>query len=112
MLIIKFRIYSGVETVKADLASNKVTVTGQFDAVKLQDKLAEKAKKKVDIISAPPKKDAAAEKPSEKKAEEKKPEEKKAEEKKPEENKPKEVLVQINYHLIFNQFIHLYIYFT
>lgn len=86
------RHFAGVETVKADLSSNKVTVTGKFDAVKLQDKLAEKTKKKVEIISAPPKKDsAAAEKPSEKKPDdEKKPEEKKAEEKKPEEKKPEE----------------------
>ncbi|CAK8571628.1 unnamed protein product [Lathyrus sativus] len=84
------RHFAGVETVKADLSSNKVTVTGKFDAVKLQDKLAEKTKKKVEIISAPPKNDAAAEKPSEKKPEEKKTEEKKAEEKKPEEKKPEE----------------------
>ncbi|CAI8602476.1 unnamed protein product [Vicia faba] len=99
------RHFAGVETVKADLSSNKVTVTGKFDAVKLQDKLAEKTKKKVEIISAPPKNDAAAEKPSEKKPDEKKPEEKKAEEKKaeekkPEENKPKQstVVLKIKLH--------------
>lgn len=95
------RHFAGVETVKADLSSNKVTVAGKFDAVKLQDKLVEKTKKKVDIVSAPPKKDAGAtEKPSEKKADEKKPEEKKPEEKKPEENKPKEstVVLKIKLH--------------
>ena len=62
----------GVETVKADLSSNKVTVTGKLDAEKLRDKIAERTKKKVDIISAPPKKEAAAtENPPEKKVEEK-----------------------------------------
>lgn len=95
------RHFEGAETVKADLASNKVTVTGKIDAVKLQDKLAEKTKKKVEIISAPPQKDAASgEKPSEKKPDEKKSEEKKPEEKKPEENKPKEstVVLKIRLH--------------
>nr|AFK45337.1 unknown [Medicago truncatula] len=84
------RHFAGVETVKADLPSNKVTVTGKFDAVKLQEKLAEKAKKKVELLTPPPKKDAGAEKPAEKKPDEKKPEEKKVEEKKPEEKKPEE----------------------
>ena len=90
IFINKFGIYSGVETVKADLPSNKVTVTGKFDALKLQEKLAEKAKKKVELLTPPPKKDAGAEKPAEKKSDEKKPEEKKAEEKKAEEKKPEE----------------------
>lgn len=79
-----------METVKADLSANKVTVIGKVDPIKLKDKLVEKTKKNVEIVSAPqPKKvDAAAgEKPPEKKPEEKKPEEKK-----PEENKPKEVI--------------------
>lgn len=91
------RHFEGVETVKADLSANKVTVTGKMDAGKLRDKLAEKTKKKVDIISPQPKKEdaAAAEKPPEKKPEEKKPEEKK-----PEENKPKEstVVLKIRLH--------------
>ncbi|KAG4976960.1 hypothetical protein JHK86_036434 [Glycine max] len=89
------RHFEGVETVKADLSSNKVTVTGKMDAEKLRDKIAERTKKKVDIISAPPKKEAAvAEKPPEKKAEDKKPEEKKPEE------KPKEstVVLKIKLH--------------
>ncbi|KAL2323237.1 hypothetical protein Fmac_027616 [Flemingia macrophylla] len=88
------RHFQGVENVKADLASNKVTVTGNIDAEKLRDKLAERTKKKVDIVSAPPKKDAAEKPP------EKKPEEKKPDEKKPEENKPKEstVVLKIKLH--------------
>lgn len=73
-----------MEEVKADLSANKVTVTGSMDAEKLRDKISERTKKKVEIISAPQKKEAAA-------AE--KPPEKKAEEKKPEENKPKEVII-------------------
>jgi copper chaperone CopZ len=95
------RHVAGVETVKADLPSNKVTVMGKFDAVKLQEKLVEKTKKKVELLTPPPKKDtAAAEKPAEKKSDEKKPEEKKAEEKKPEEKKPKEstVVLKIRLH--------------
>ncbi|KAK7392451.1 hypothetical protein VNO78_20890 [Psophocarpus tetragonolobus] len=89
------RHFQGVTTVKADLSTNKVTVTGTMDAEKLRDKIAERTKKKVEIISAPPKKEApAAEKPPEKKAEEKKPEEKKSEE------KPKEstVVLKIKLH--------------
>ncbi|XP_027363298.1 heavy metal-associated isoprenylated plant protein 6-like isoform X2 [Abrus precatorius] len=42
------RHFEGVETVKADLSANKVTVTGKMDAVKLRDKLAEKTKKNAD----------------------------------------------------------------
>ncbi|RDX92689.1 Heavy metal-associated isoprenylated plant protein 6 [Mucuna pruriens] len=76
------RHFEGVESVKADLSANKVTVTGKMDAEKLRDKLAERTKKKVELVSPPPKKDAA---PAEKPAEEKKPEEKK-EEKKPTES--------------------------
>jgi ribosomal protein L12E/L44/L45/RPP1/RPP2 len=103
-------IYAGVETVKADLPSNKVTVTGKFDTVKLQEKLVEKTKKKVELLTPPPKKDAAAaaEKPAEKKSDEKKPEEKKAEEKKPEEKKPKEVFnFEITIYLILNFIFHM-----
>ncbi|GAU48988.1 hypothetical protein TSUD_406730 [Trifolium subterraneum] len=86
------RHFAGVEAVKADLSSNKVTVNGKFDTVKLQEKLVEKTKKKVELLTPPPpKKDApAAEKPAEKKSDEKKPEEKKTEEKKPDEKKPEE----------------------
>ncbi|CAJ1968568.1 unnamed protein product [Sphenostylis stenocarpa] len=88
------RHFEGVETVKADLSTNKVTVTGKMDAEKLREKLAERTKKKVEFVTPPPKKEAAAEKPPEKKAEEKKPEEKKPEE------KPKEstVVLKIKLH--------------
>lgn len=82
------RHFPGVENVKADLSANKVTVTGKIDAEKLREKLAERTKKKVELVSPPPKKDAE------------KPPEKKPEEKKPEENKPKEstVVLKIKLH--------------
>ncbi|XP_061337136.1 heavy metal-associated isoprenylated plant protein 6-like [Gastrolobium bilobum] len=91
------RHFEGVENVKAELSANKLTVTGKMDSNKLRDKLADKTKKNVEIVSPQPKKDAsaAAEKPPEKKSDEKKPEDKK-----PEENKPKEhtVVLKIALH--------------
>ncbi|KAF5737530.1 putative Heavy metal transport/detoxification superfamily protein [Tripterygium wilfordii] len=83
----------GVEDVKADTGANKLTVTGKVDPTKIKERLEEKTKKKVDIISPQPKKDAAP-KPAEKS--ESKPAEKKAEEKKP----PKEstVVLKIRLH--------------
>lgn len=77
---------AGVEDVKTDLSSKKLTVIGKVDPAKVRDKLAEKTKKKVELISPQPKKDSAGDKPpEEKKSEEKKPEDKKAEEKTPKE---------------------------
>ncbi|KAK7337094.1 hypothetical protein VNO77_17653 [Canavalia gladiata] len=77
------RHFDGVEDVKADLSGNKLTVIGKMDASKVRDKLVEKTKKKVELVSPQPKKD---DKPPEKKPEEKKPEEKKPEEKSPKES--------------------------
>lgn len=75
-----------MEDVKADLSGNKLTVIGKVDPTKVRDKLAEKTNKNVELVSSPPKKDAAGDKPPP----EKKPEEKpKTEEKKPEEEKTK-----------------------
>ncbi|KAK4772954.1 hypothetical protein SAY87_027973 [Trapa incisa] len=82
------RNFEGVEDVKVDSSNNKLTVTGKVDAVKIKERLEEKTKKKIDIISPLPKKDAAAP------AGDKKPDEKKpAEEKKEEDKKPKQVSV-------------------
>lgn len=81
----------GVEEVKGDFSSGKLTVTGNVDPSKLREKVEEKTKKKVEVISPAPKKDGG-----EKKSEEKKPE-KPAEEKKTEEKKPKEVIESIHY---------------
>ncbi|KAL6336487.1 hypothetical protein AAG906_018442 [Vitis piasezkii] len=78
------RNFDGVEDVKVDTASNKVTVTGKADPVKLREKLEEKTKKKVALISPVPKKEAkdgGADKKSDDKSDEKKSDEKKSDEK-------------------------------
>ncbi|KAE8037778.1 hypothetical protein FH972_010340 [Carpinus fangiana] len=73
------RSIEGVETVKADPESSKLTVVGNVDPTSLRDKLAEKAKKKVELLSPQPKKDNKADDKSdqkpEKKSDEKKPKE-------------------------------------
>ncbi|KAK1561805.1 hypothetical protein Q3G72_000863 [Acer saccharum] len=84
--------FEGVTDVKTEIGANKVTVTGKVDPSKVKARLEEKSKKKVELISPQPKKDAApAAGGGDKKPDEKKPEEKKAEakpDKKPEEKKP------------------------
>lgn len=70
-----------MEAVKTDCEGNKLTVTGKVDPAKVKERLEEKIKKKVDIVSPQPKKDGGDKKPDEKA-------EKKSEEKKPEEKKP------------------------
>ncbi|GAU45448.1 hypothetical protein TSUD_107400 [Trifolium subterraneum] len=47
----------GVETVKTESETGKVTVTGKVDPIKVRDNLAEKIKKKVELISPQPKKE-------------------------------------------------------
>ncbi|XP_054800496.1 heavy metal-associated isoprenylated plant protein 6-like [Prosopis cineraria] len=85
------RHLEGVEDVKADMSANKLTVFGKVDPTLVQGKLAEKTKRKVELISPQPKKDDGAGKKSDQKAPEKKAEEKKPDEKKAEEGKkPKE----------------------
>ncbi|KAJ0083660.1 heavy metal-associated isoprenylated plant protein 3-like [Pistacia vera] len=51
------RGFEGVESAKADMGSNKLTVVGAVDPSKIRDKLEQKIKKKVDLISPQPKKD-------------------------------------------------------
>lgn len=75
-----------MDSIAADLQSQKLTVIGEMDAVAVVKKL--KKVGKVDILSVGPAKEEK--KPEEKKPEEKKPEEKKPEEKKPEEAKKEE----------------------
>ncbi|XP_061345764.1 heavy metal-associated isoprenylated plant protein 3-like [Gastrolobium bilobum] len=96
------RHFDGVEDVKADMPGNKLTVIGKVDPAKLRDKLAEKIKKKVEIVSPQPKKESKAEekksggdKPPEKKAEEKKTDDKNPEAKKP---KDSTVVLKIRLH--------------
>ena len=84
-------VVEGVEDVKTDCEANKVTVIGKVDPTKVRDRLAKKTKKKVDLISPQPKKDAAPVAAAG--GGDKKPDaEKKPEEKKP----PKEVNLQTN----------------
>lgn len=95
----KICTFAGVQDVKADILANKLTVTGKVDAGKLQEKLVERTKKKVELLTPQPKKEAAAtEKPAEKKPEEKKSDDKKPDDKKPEDKKPKEVNILIHFH--------------
>ncbi|XP_062082195.1 heavy metal-associated isoprenylated plant protein 3 [Humulus lupulus] len=78
------KAFDGVEAAKTEFATNKLTVIGKVDPSKLRELLAEKAKKKVDLISPQPnKKDDNKAKDDNKK----KPDEPK---KKPDHKKPKE----------------------
>ncbi|KAL2453774.1 Heavy metal transport/detoxification superfamily protein [Abeliophyllum distichum] len=79
------RHFEGVENVKVDWESGKLTVTGKVDPSWLRERVEYKTKKKVALVSPQPKKDGGG---GEKKSEEKS--EKKAEEKKTEDKKPKE----------------------
>ncbi|CAF2366054.1 unnamed protein product [Brassica rapa subsp. trilocularis] len=85
------RTFQGVETVKSESESGKLTVTGDVDPAKLREKLEEKTKKKVDLVSPQPKKEKEKEKDSNK--DKTKNDEDKNKEKKPEEKKPKEAAV-------------------
>nr|KYP68575.1 hypothetical protein KK1_022207 [Cajanus cajan] len=53
----RLRAFQGVETVKLESDAGKVTVTGKVDPAKLRDYLAEKTKKKVEILSPQNKKE-------------------------------------------------------
>ncbi|XVE79810.1 hypothetical protein DITRI_Ditri14bG0086000 [Diplodiscus trichospermus] len=59
--------FEGVETVKTESSSNKVTVSGAVDATAIKEKLLKKTKKKVDLISPQTKKDDNKEEKKEKK---------------------------------------------
>ncbi|XP_051130706.1 heavy metal-associated isoprenylated plant protein 3-like [Andrographis paniculata] len=59
--------FEGVEKVKADSDSNKLTVIGDVDPTWLREKVEQKTKKKVDLVSPTPKNSGAgAKKPEEK----------------------------------------------
>ncbi|XP_059305880.1 heavy metal-associated isoprenylated plant protein 6-like isoform X1 [Lycium ferocissimum] len=90
------RHLEGVEEVKADCESGKLTVKGNVDPTWLKDKVATKTKKKVDLLSPQPKKEEK--KPDDKKQDEKKVEEKKPEEKKPKEPQASSVVLKIRLH--------------
>ncbi|XWS71861.1 hypothetical protein CRYUN_Cryun03dG0174200 [Craigia yunnanensis] len=61
------REFEGVETVKIDSSSNKVTVIGAVDPTAIEEKLLKKTKKKVGLVSPQPKKDDNKEEKKEKK---------------------------------------------
>ncbi|KAM7255277.1 hypothetical protein ACFE04_020518 [Oxalis oulophora] len=48
--------YEGIESVKTDGSANKLTVVGKFDPVKVKERLEDKIKRKVVIVSPLPKK--------------------------------------------------------
>nr|XP_043632593.1 heavy metal-associated isoprenylated plant protein 6-like [Erigeron canadensis] len=75
--------FEGVESVKADTAGNKLTVTGKVDPTRIKERLEYKTKKKVDIISPQPKKEGGGGGGEEKKKDNPPPEKKGADEKKP-----------------------------
>ncbi|XP_028776080.1 heavy metal-associated isoprenylated plant protein 6 [Neltuma alba] len=93
------RRFPGVEGVKVDVSANKLTVIGKVDPAKVREELAEKTKKKVEIVSPQPKKDAGGDKKPDEKPE-KKAEQKKSDDKKDQDKKSKEstVVLKIRLH--------------
>lgn len=88
--------FDGVDKVTTDCGANKVTVIGKVDPAAIKEKLEQKTKKKVELVSPQPKKDGSGDKKAEEKPAEKKPEEKKpAEDKKP---KQSTVVLKIRLH--------------
>jgi hypothetical protein len=79
----------GAESVEAEATSNKLTVIGKVDPLKIRDYLHYKTKKKVEVISPQPQKQDTAT------ANKNNKEDKKSNDKKPDSDaKPKEVLLK------------------
>lgn len=85
------RYFDGVEDVKTDIGSNKLTVIGKVDPAKVKARVEDKTHKKVEIISPQPKKDGGAAAGGG--GGDKKPDAKKADDKKADDKKPKESTV-------------------
>ncbi|KAI3683818.1 hypothetical protein L1987_84333 [Smallanthus sonchifolius] len=81
------RHFKGVETVIADIAGNKLTVTGNVDPASVKERIEKKTRKKVEVVSPQLKKDGGG---GEKKAGDK-PSEKKTGDVKADVKKPKEI---------------------
>ncbi|XP_057456095.1 heavy metal-associated isoprenylated plant protein 3-like isoform X2 [Lotus japonicus] len=81
-IVKNLRAFKGVETVKAESNTGKVTVSGKVDPTKLRDSLAEKIKKKVELVSPQPKKEKEKAENKDKDTETNNKAEKKTEEKK------------------------------
>ncbi|XP_010456760.1 PREDICTED: heavy metal-associated isoprenylated plant protein 3-like [Camelina sativa] len=93
------RSFQGVETVKSESATGKLTVTGALDPAKLREKLEEKTKKKVDLVSPQPKKDKDNKNKNDDDNKNKPEEKKKAEsEKKPKETPVTTAVLKLNFH--------------
>ncbi|AED97379.1 Heavy metal transport/detoxification superfamily protein [Arabidopsis thaliana] len=95
------RSFQGVETVKSESATGKLTVTGALDPVKLREKLEEKTKKKVDLVSPQPKKEKEKENKNKNDEDKKKSEEKKKpdnNDKKPKETPVTTAVLKLNFH--------------
>ncbi|XP_073145307.1 heavy metal-associated isoprenylated plant protein 3-like [Henckelia pumila] len=98
--------FEGVEKVKADCATNKITVVGKVDPAGLRERVEYKTKKKVELVSPQPKKDggdggpvAGGDKKTDGKAAEKKADqEKKGDDKKPKEAAVSTVVMKIKLH--------------
>ncbi|KAI3721626.1 hypothetical protein L2E82_32643 [Cichorium intybus] len=95
-IIKSIRHFEGVESVKADTAGNKLTVTGKVDPTRIKERVEYKTKKKVEILSPQPKKDGGG--GGEKKADEKPTEKKPADDKKPKEPQSSTVVLKIPLH--------------
>ncbi|XP_059462938.1 heavy metal-associated isoprenylated plant protein 5-like [Corylus avellana] len=89
------RSFDGVDDVKADCSANKLTVMGKLDPSGIREKLEQKIKKKVELVSPQPKKDGGGDN---KPKEEPKKEEKKKDEKKPEKPKESTLVLKIPLH--------------
>lgn len=87
------RYIEGVETVKVDSASNKLTIIGKVDPVHIKERVEYKTKKKVELISPKPKKDDGGEK----KADDK-PTEAKSNDQKPKEPQATTMVLKISLH--------------
>ncbi|XP_010558173.1 PREDICTED: heavy metal-associated isoprenylated plant protein 3-like isoform X3 [Tarenaya hassleriana] len=80
-----FKHYKGVDDVKIDYGANRLTVIGDVDPAKIRDRVAEKTKRKVELVSPAPKKDGGGgeKKPADENSGEKKEGKKEEDEKKP-----------------------------
>ncbi|KAF8050748.1 hypothetical protein N665_1893s0015 [Sinapis alba] len=93
-IVKRVRAFQGVETVKAESETGKLTVTGDVDPTKLREQLEVKIKKKVELVSPQPNKEKEKDNNNNKDSKEKNTSnEDKNKEKKTEEKKPKEATV-------------------
>ncbi|KAK9061426.1 hypothetical protein SSX86_018607 [Deinandra increscens subsp. villosa] len=90
--------FEGVESVKADTAGNKLTVTGKVEPTRIKERVEYKTKKKVEIVSPQPKKDVGGGEEEKQCPPEKKPDDKKTDNEKPKEPQSTTVVLKIPLH--------------